>query len=294
MSRWHGYFTVTLSGIVFILLGCSTPLINDTPKTLALIPGEASIIAIHVPLAQLAFPPSERLTTGSVLMFSPIEFRSDKDRYNIDSVSLPLGRYVALRHSEEGLLANLPAHEVTSFEVHYKAHYPNLAQAQRDFPKLTADRFSSRVKDGKSIIQVEQWQMRLSMVVSHDRQAFRVLLDNIEYIPPAEPPNLNMNPDDAPVVEVPKRLPVVVAFSYRHPDSDTESLIQQNVIYEFIVATENGVFHGAPQITGWLPLNKHADTQPYSVSVVVAEVHAHEEQFYKKIFDFVKTVRGVL
>lgn len=285
---------VLLGTLALVMTGCassgSNPLNGETPA-LPLIPGEATLQVSKVKTASLILPTSARLTAGSVLKFSPIEFRSDKDRFSIDSVAMPLGRYVAVRHSAEGVTADLQADDARSFDLHYDARYPDIQAARRDFPNLAKDQYRGITLAGKNTIEIEQWHLRLTMLFSKDRQAFRVLLDNIVYTAPQPP----LPPtDETPVKAEPLSLPIVVAFSYQHPDAVSEQLVQQNVFFEFKVSNNDTGFHGVSQISGWVPLHAHAQSQAYTVGIVLAEVHEKGEALYKKLFDFVKSVRGVI
>ena len=133
-----------LGTLILFISACassgSNPLNGETPS-LPLIPGAATLQVGKVSAASLALPASAQLSTGSVLMFSPVEFRSDKDRFSIDSVTMPIGRYVSVRHSGEGILADLPNGDARSFDMHYDAHYPDIAAARRDFPRLASDKY---------------------------------------------------------------------------------------------------------------------------------------------------------
>jgi hypothetical protein len=283
-----------LAAMTLFVTGCastgSNPLNGET-AALPLIPGEATLQVSKVNTASLSLPASARLTAGSVLKFSPIEFRSDKDRFSIDAVAMPLGRYVAVRHSAEGVTADLQADDARSFDLHYDARYPDMQAARRDFPNLAKEQYRSITLAGKNTIEIEQWHLRLTMLFSKDRQAFRVLLDNIVYTAPQPPPP---PADETPVKAAPLTLPIVVAFSYQHPDGVTEQLIQQNVFFEFKVSNNDTGYHGVSQISGWVPLHAHAQSQAYTVGIVLAEVHEKGEALYKKLFDFVKSVRGVI
>ena len=277
-----------------LLLGCASSngySSNDYTSELPLIPGEATLQMSKTNIPDLKPPASPRMSNGSILMFSPIEFRSEKNGFTVEAAALPLGRYVATRYSGEGITADLHGTEGRSFSVHYDARYPDMQSAQRDFPSLPAGRYRHVTVAGKPAIEIEQWQLRLTMVFSKERQAFRVLLDNLDYSAPQ--PEFSQS-KDGQAVEAAQTLPVIVAFSYRHPDSAHESLVQQNVFFEFKVAIQNGGFHAIPQISGWVPLNTNAQSLPYTVGIVVAEVHEKREEFYKKLFDVIKSVRSVI
>lgn len=284
---------VVLSGCASVTNGLQT---INTSKQLAVIQGDVTLQVVNTQPTELAMPTSPRLSSGRVLAFSPVEFRSDKDRYSILTETLPLGRYVALRHAGEGVLNGVNKGESKSFVIHYDAHYADMASAQKEFPTLAPERFKTVTVNGKSQIDIEQWHYRLTMLFSKDRQAYRVLLDQIEYIAPQPPVQTPTNSDEsmttapAPVPSV----PIIVAFSYRHPDMPTENLIQQNVMFEFTVNAATGIYHGSPQLSGWVPLQAHADSAPYNVGVVVAEVNIQDKEFYTKILDFVKSIRGVI
>ncbi len=290
----HVWQYAMLAALTLFISACassvSNPLSGETPS-LPLIPGEATLQVGKLNAASLTLPASARLSTGSVLMFSPVEFRSDKDRFSIDSVTMPIGRYVSVRHSGEGILADLPNDDARSFDMHYDAHYPDMAAAQRDFPKLATDKYRHVTLNGKPGIEIEQWHLRLTMIFSKERQAFRVLLDNIHYTAPQTPVQQT---DETSTQPEPVSLPIVVAFSYRHPNSDTEQVIQQNIFYEFKASSSENGYNGNAQISGWVPLHAHALTQPYTVGIVLVEVHEKGEAVYKKLYDFVKGVRGLI
>ncbi len=291
--KFHAWRSTVFSVIVCLQFGCastSNPLTGET-ASLPLIPGETSLEIGKINVNNLVLPESAQLSTGSVLMFSPIEFRSDKDRFSIDSVTMPIGRYVAVRHSSEGILADLQNGEARSFELHYDAHYPDITSAQRDFPNLANDKYRHVTAAGKPVIEIEQWHLRTTMIFSKERQAFRVLLDNISYTAPQ--PQVQQS-EETPIQNKSVSLPIIVAFSYRHPDASTEQTIQQNIIYEFKASsTENG-YNGQSQVSGWVPLHALAQTQPYTVGIVLVEVHEKGEAFYKKLYDFAKNVRGLM
>ena len=282
-------------GILLVLLsGCAASSVdfgNGTDVSLPLIPGAATLELAKTRRAVLTLPASMQRSSGNILMFSPIEFSSKKDRFSIEAAALPLGRYIALRHSGEGITAGVGSDEARSFNLHYDARYPDLAAARHDFPRLAAAQYRHIRSAGNTTIEIEQWRMRLSMIFSKDRQAFRVLLDNLSYTAPS-PQSAADNADIAQ--DEASGLPVIVAFSYRHPDSVQETLIQQNIFFEFKVAGHNGSYHASPQISGWLPLPARAQSLPYTVGIVVAEVHENREDFYKKLINIVKNVRGLI
>lgn len=275
-----------------LLFGCAASIgnsSNDSTGVLPLISGEATLQMSKTNTTELALPASARINNGTILMFSPIEFRSEKKGFNVETAALPLGRYVATRYSGEGIIADLHSTEGRSFNVHYDAHYPDMQSAYRDFPKLPAEQYRHVTIAGKSTIEIEQWRLRLTMIFSKDRQAFQVLLDNLAY---TAPQSHSSPTDESQAPEATQTLPVIVAFSYRHPDSAQEMLIQQNVFFEFKVSSQNGGYH--TQISGWVPLHPNAQSLPYTVGIVVAEVHANREEFYKKLFEVVKSVRSVI
>jgi hypothetical protein len=284
-----------LPGVLLpFLFGCASSsgaISGDIASALPLIPGEATLQMHKTNTAELKLPVSTRMSNGSILMFSPIEFRSEKNHFAVETAALPLGRYVAVRHSGEGITADLRSGEGRSFIVHYDARYPDLQAAYRDFPKLPAEQYRHVSIAGKPAIEIEQWRLRLTMIFSKEQQAFRVLLDNLDYTAPqAKLPQT----DELQAQNVTQALPVVVAFSYRHPDNVHETLIQQNVFFEFKVENHNGGYQAAPQISGWVPMHANAQSQPYTVGIVVAEVHEKREDFYKKLFDVVKNVRSMI
>lgn len=273
--------------------GCSSnPLasLSDTPASLHVIPGEATLEVGKVRAASLKIPESMQLNTGGILRFSPIEFSTQKNHFNIEAATLPLGRYVAVRHSGEGITADLHAGEARSFELHYVVRYPNRKSASRDFPAVAPGRYRRVTIAGKSAVEIEQWHLRLSMIISRDRRAFRVLLDRLDY---TAPKSADSN-EDTSSQDTSQGLPVVVAFYYRHPNSVRETLSQQNVFFGFKVSNQHGRFHGRPQVSGWLPLPRDVRTVPYTVGIVVAEVHEKREDFYKKLISMVKNLRGLM
>lgn len=283
-NRHVGFFIIAA-----ILSGCASDGNNFayTPQNkLALIPGYTHFVVSNSEGCDLSLPTNPRLADGKALMFSPIDFRSEKDRFSIDSLSMPLGRYVAVRHSDEGILHNLPKGQAKTFNISYIARYSSEKEAKQDFPGLAADKYLTVTKRDKTYTEIEQWRMQVSMVFSTDRSAFRVLLDQVEYIAPA---NKDANAEEAQSKI--QDLPILVAFSYRHPDADSESVIQQNVIYEFTVKTNNGAYAGVSQISGWIPLHKNAESVPYTVGLVVAEISHKNEEFYKQLLNAVKKVR---
>lgn len=302
MTQRHSQWKTVGGGIVLCLAVSSCTSVTNslqsmnTPKQLAVMPGEVTLQVVNTHQSDLDLPSSPRLASGRVLAFSPVEFRSDKERYSIITDSLPLGRYVALRHAGEGVLNGIGKGETKSFVIHYDARYPDLAAARKDFPTLAPERFKTITLNGKSQIEIEQWHYRLTMLFSKERQAYRVLLDQMEYIAPQPPQQTQPNSDGsmttAPVSS--PNVPIIVAFSYRHPELTTENVVQQNIFFEFTVQAATGVYHGNPQISGWVPLQTHADTAPYNVGLIVAEVNIQDAQFYTKLLDFLKTIRGVI
>lgn len=293
---------ILLMGYRYLLPGIMLPLLfgcassngvtsSDFATALPLIPGEATLQMRKTNTDEFKLPVSTRMSNGSILMFSPIEFRSEKNHFAVETAALPLGRYVAVRHSGEGITADLRSGEGRSFIVHYDARYPDLQAAYRDFPRLSAEQYRRVTIAGKPAIEIEQWRLRLTMIFSKERQAFRVLLDNLDYTAPQAQ---SLPPDESQTRSVTQALPVVVAFSYRHPDNAHETLIQQNVFFEFKVENHNGAYQAAPQISGWVPLHANAQSLPYTVGIVVAEVHEKREDFYKKLFDVVKNVRSMI
>jgi hypothetical protein len=287
MIRTNNYFGLFV--IAAIVQGCASDtrnFANSPQPALALIPGHTHFAVSNSEGCDLSLPADPRLSSGKALMFSPIDFRSEKDRFSIDSMSMPLGRYVAVRHSDEGIVHDLPQGQAKTFNISYTARYPSEKEARQDFPALAADKYVPVTKRDKTFIDIEQWHMQLSMVFSSDRSAFRVLLDQVEYIAPM---NKEANAENAQPTS--QDLPILVAFSYRHPDANSESVIQQNVIYEFNVKTNNGAYTGVSQISGWIPLHKNAQSVPYTVGVVVAEISQKNEEFYKQLLNAVKKVR---
>lgn len=262
--------------------------VNNSDK-LALVVGESDMLVGKVSQAELKIPTSNRVATGAILTFSPVEFRAEKERFSVDALHLPLGRYVVLRQSGEGVTAGLKPAEAKTFDIYYDARYETVAAARKDFPKIADNKIKSKMVDGKSVIEVEQWRMRLTMLPSRDQQAFRVLLDQIEYNSP-QPAEAA---EDTPTTNH-LQVPVIVAFSYRHPDVSAENFVQQNVFFEFSLDTATGSFIGKPQLSGWVPLHHKPDTTPYTVGVVVAEVNAADEAGYRQLVDFVKSVRGLI
>lgn len=280
-------FAVTVTGCAM------NPLtqVPGSPASLPLIPGEVSLQVGKTKTSTLKIPDSMQLSTNGILTFSPIEFSSQKNHFGFEAATLPLGRYVAVRHSGEGITADLPVDETRSFNVRYEVRYPDLQAASRDFPGLASNRYHHLKIAGKPVIEIEQWHMRLSMIISQDRRAFRVLLDKLDYTAP----NVESESEgDTVSQDAPQAMPVVVVFYYRHPDSRHETLIQQNIFFEFKVANFPGRFHGKPQVSGWLPLPLNARVRPYTVGIVVAEVHEKREDFYKKLFNMIKNVRGLI
>jgi hypothetical protein len=289
--RWH----YLMPGLLLCLLsGCATTN-GDNPieaaTALPLIPGEATLQMSKTNISEIRLPASARMSNGSILMFSPIEFRSEKNGFNVEAAALPLGRYVATRYSGEGITADLSGNEARSFNVHYDARYPDLQSARRDFPTRPPAQYRHVAIAGKDSIEIEQWRLRLTMMFSKDHQAFRVLLDDLDYTAPA--PQVVGAEEPQPQAEM-RTLPVIVAFSYRHPDSTRETLIQQNIFFEFKVSNQDGGYHGSSQISGWVPLHADAQSLPYTVGIVVAEVHVNREDFYKKLFEVLKNVRGLI
>jgi len=259
--------------------------------SLPLIPGEVSLKVGGSGLSALQFPQNEQMFSGKILKFSPLEFRSQKDRINYAAAALPLGRYVAVRHSGEGISAGLSPQQARSFSLHYDARYPDMAAARRDFPGLKPTQYRRQNQDGKSFVEITQWQLRLSMIFSRKHDAFRVLLDDLEYhAPKSEPPGS----EDSYKPAQAETLPVVVAFAYQHPDAKHEVLVQQNVFFEFLVENRSNGFRPTPQISAWVPLAADSGSLPYTVGVVVAEVHETREDFYKKLFNLVRNVRGFI
>jgi hypothetical protein len=259
--------------------------------SLPLMPGEAILKVDSTGLSALQFPQNEELFSGKILKFSPLEFRSQKDRFNFEAAVLPLGRYVAVRHSGEGISAGLSSQQARSFSLHYDARYPDLATARRDFPGLKPSQYRKRNQNGSSFIEITQWQIRLSMIFSNKHDAFRVLLDDLEYHAPKSQVTSSENEYKPAMTD---SLPVIVAFAYQHPDAKHEVLIQQNVFFEFLVENRSDGFHAAPQISGWVPLAQDPGSMPYTVGVVVAEVHETREDFYKKLFKLVRNIRGFI
>ena len=279
---------------LLLLFGCAASngnSFNDVAGVLPLIPGEAVLQVSMTNTAELKLPVSGRLNNGSILMFSPIEFRSEKNRFTAETAVLPLGRYVATRYSGEGITAGLDGAEGRSFGVHYAARYPDMQSAYRDFPGLPAEQYRHINIAGKSHVEIEQWRLRLTMIFSKGRQAFRVLLDKLDYTAPVPQPDPS---NESQAQQAAQTLPVIVAFSYRHPDSAHETLIQQNVFFEFKVSNQAGGFHSIPQISGWVPLHDNPQSLPYTVGIVVAEVHASRDDFYKQLFNVIKSVRSVI
>jgi hypothetical protein len=278
--------------VLLWLSGCATSKngYENATRQVPLAIGEADMDVGKVHLNDLQIPASNRVGTGNILAYSPVEFRTEKELFSLEAMKLPLGRYVVLRHSAEGITAGLQAGEARTFDIHYDARYPTLAAARKDFPDIAEGRISQVSIDDKPIFIVEQWRMRLTMLFSRDRQAYRVMLDQIEYTAPTTPP--------AAAAEAPAatrtRVPVVVAFSYRHPDSHAGSMVQQNVLFEFNVTTDAGSHLGKPQVSGWVPLHNTPDGMPYTVGVVVAEVHTASATGYKQLLDFVKSLRGLI
>jgi hypothetical protein len=280
-------------GAALLLFGCGSTggfVPTQQQAELPLIPGEATLEMQVVKKSELSLPTSSRMSNGSIMKFSPFEFRTIKDRFAIETAVLPLGRYAAVRHSGEGLTAGLTDEQSLSFNLHYDARYPDLKSARHDFPSLATEKFREISTDGTAAIEIQQWQFRLTMIFSKQRQAFQVLLDQADYTAPTAP---EMSEDEPAPVKIDK-LPVVVAFSYRHPDSASETLIQQNVFFEFMVANQTGTYQAKPQISGWVPLPVDAKTAPYTIGIVVAEVHETQEDYYKKLFDVLKSVRGII
>lgn len=277
------------------LVGCASGgnLPVTTENGLALIIGEADMQMGIVNQSELTLPRTDRVAAGSILAFSPIEFRNDKERFSVDPLTLPLGRYVVMRHSAEGIAAGMHPGDAKAFDIHYDARYDTLAAARKDFPTIAESKIKSIAVNGKSVVDVEQWHMRLTMLFSKDRHAFRVLLDQVDYTAPLAPP--------APAVDAAAltpatdpSVPVIVALSYRHPDLATENIIQQSILFEFNVNAATGRYRGRPQISGWVPLHSNPDTMPYTIGVLVTEIHSRAEAGYKSIVEFIRSVRGLM
>lgn len=278
------------------LTGCAgnSNLLTTPDNKVALIIGEADMQIGKARQSELTIPQTNRVGAGNILAFSPIEFRNDKERFSIDALTLPLGRYVVMRHSAEGIAAGMQTGDVKTFDLHYDAHYDTLAAARKDFPKIAESKIRNITVNNKPMVEVEQWRMRLTMLFSKDRQAFRILLDQIDYTAPVTPPPPAATDEPAATPATHPAVPVIVAFSYRHPDLATENLIQQSVFFEFILNAANGNYQGKPQISGWVPLHSNPDTMPYTVGVVVTEVRVQNEAGYKAILEFIKSVRGLI
>jgi len=295
MQRTLRKFGLLLAGgLVLLLSACAfdgdfIPAGQDI--TLPLLPGDATLQVGHSELSALHMPESEQLNSGNILMFSPIEFRSRKDHFNYEAAALPLGRYVAVRHSGEGITADLPPQQAQTFRLRYDAHYPDLASARRNFPGLKQAQYRQVTIDGKPGIEITQWRLRLSMIFSRERNAFRVLLDDLEYRAPRS--RVPASEETQSTAET-TSLPVIVAFSYQHPDNKHELLVQQNIFFEFTVENRDSGFHVTPQISGWVPLTSKPEKTPYTVGIVVAEVHEKREDFYKKLYNLVRNVRGFI
>jgi len=294
LTRINANASILLVVIALLLGACASNgdlVASGETISLPLLPGEVSLKVADSGLPALQFPSNEQMFSGKILMFSPLEFRSQKDRFNYEATALPLGRYVAVRHSGEGISAGLSSQQARSFSLRYDARYPDMAAARRNFPGLNPTQYRKQSQDGKSFIEITQWQLRLSMIFSRKHNAFRVLLDDLEYHAPKSEPSSSEDGYKPAQVE---SLPVVVAFAYQHPDAKHEVLVQQNVFFEFLVKNRSDGFRPTPQISGWIPLAADSGSMPYTVGVVVAEVHETREDFYKKLFNLVRNVRGFI
>jgi len=282
--------------LLLSLVGCtSTGELQDLSgqKSLPVIPGVSRLEVGKIKQANVNLPSADNPSQGGVLKFSPIEFRSDKSQLVINAAGLPLGRYIMVRDAGEDLTQNLGDDEVRSFHVRYNARFPDRAMALQAFPHFPVEQIRDVSLEGKPMVELEQWRLRLVMILSKNRKAFRVLMDNVEYYSPTVPPQ--ETDSEFPVkAKEQQGLPVIVAFSYNHPNSVTETLIQQNIIFRFKVNTNNGLYAGTPQISGWLPLPENVASIPYTIGIMVAELHEKHEDSFKSLLKVIKDVRSVI
>ena len=283
-------FQLSCSGVLVLALllsGCAS--IGTNNVRLPDIKGRMELESGVLDANEINQPVTEVLSRGSVFLFSPVEFQGHRIRLGLEEITSPLGRNVALRQLGAGLLNNVKPGQAKFFNVRYQVSFDTLQLAKDQFQGLSDEHFIEINENGKKTVEVTNWKFRFVMLFSSDRNAFRVMIDDIHYYHPSTVVDEESQQED---YEKNGRVPVLISFAYLYPDHTEHVMRQTNVVFDYLIKLDDGQYLGKPRFSNWIPTQDNAETEPYSIEIAVAEIRK-KEAFFLKIPEWIKSVRSL-
>lgn len=225
------------------------------------------------------------MQSGRILKPSPLELVDIGKSLALVQLAAKLNVVAYVRNDGEGVLGaikNDRAAYASGITLRRHIVYPDMESVVKDFPHVDAATLRHFIQTDGPRVELTKWEVSFYWIQSRDGKAFRLFMVNPTYLDHW----YGEESEDSAATKKPFN--ALAIFSYRYPDQTEGRLHITSVIFDMTVSTSKGVYRGAGQSSGWLPLQLNSRNGPYSIQIGIIEASN-----FKSFFERIGGVSGI-